>query len=277
MAGNGLNFTLVEFILQGEESPIRIAIIGFGVIGKSVYSFLEKTSCEVFVYDRDKEALSQVGKNAHLTSDKLIQQPFDLVVEAASVEAVHAFAPAIIQRSSLLILSVAAFADQVFLEKMKALSGKSGKKILIPEGALIGSQVLIPLREELKEVSLKTCKHPRSLGRSDDQAVIVFDGQAKEACRRFPRNLNIAATLALYGLGFDRTQVTLLSDPEAHHTRHEVKAQGAFGRLSWCIESAPSRENPRTSSIAVKSVIQSLEKFLMGQDLPDLVTLCSSW
>lgn len=41
---------------------------------------------------------------------------------------------------------------------------------------------------------------------------IVSSGSAREAAIAFPRNSNIAAAVALAGLGFDNTRVTVVAD-----------------------------------------------------------------
>ena len=61
--------------------------------------------------------------------------------------------------------------------------------------------------------------------------VTVFDGNAREAAQRFPKNANVAATLALAGIGFERTRVELIADPAATGNTHAIEAHGAFGTL----------------------------------------------
>jgi len=64
------------------------------------------------------------------------------------------------------------------------------------------------------EVTLTTRKPPRSLGKIEGvdleglkEALVIFEGPAKEAVVKFPQNVNVAATISLAGIGSDRTRV----------------------------------------------------------------------
>lgn len=45
-----------------------------------------------------------------------------------------------------------------------------------------------------------------------------FTGTAREAAMKFPANANVAATIALAGLGMDETMVELTVDPTINKT-----------------------------------------------------------
>jgi aspartate dehydrogenase len=60
-----------------------------------------------------------------------------------------------------------------------------------------------------------TRKPPDALSLTVDgyKPVAVFSGTAKEAIAKFPKNINVAVTLSLAGLGVDQTRVEILADP----------------------------------------------------------------
>lgn len=42
----------------------------------------------------------------------------------------------------------------------------------------------------------------------------------------YPRNVNVHATVALAGLGFDRTRSAIISDPAVHTNSHKILVDG---------------------------------------------------
>jgi aspartate dehydrogenase len=91
------------------------------------------------------------------------------------------------------------------------------------------------------------------------EATVVFDGSAREACRGFPANVNVAAAVSLAGIGPDRTRVRIVADPAIARNTHDIEVIGDFGRLTVHIENAPSA-NPRTGVLAAQSIIAVLKK-----------------
>ena len=80
----------------------------------------------------------------------------------------------------------------------------------------------------------------------------------REAALLYPQNANVAAAVALPGLGFEATQVELVADPGAAGNIHEIEAEGAAGRFAIALQGKPSRTNPKTSALAALSVARAL-------------------
>ncbi len=74
---------------------------------------------------------------------------------------------------------------------------------------------------------------------------------------RFPANANVVATVALVGLGLDRTTARVIADPGVTRNTHVLLAEGEFGRLEVKIENTPS-ENPKTGRIVPLSLLRAL-------------------
>lgn len=72
----------------------------------------------------------------------------------------------------------------------------------------------------------------------------MFSGPAREAVKLFPRNINAAATVSLAGIGFDKTKVTIILDPEATSNTHEIKYSGFFGTASATTYNVPEPNDP---------------------------------
>ena len=89
------------------------------------------------------------------------------------------------------------------------------------------------------------------------EVVSLFEGTVREVVTRFPTTTNVAATLAIATLGFDRVRVQLLADPKATHVLHHVEAEGPIGRYQVEVTNRPS-DNPRTSAVTAYAVLRGL-------------------
>ena len=95
-------------------------------------------------------------------------------------------------------------------------------------------------------------------------AQVVFEGNALEAVKRFPFNINVASVLSLAGIGPERTMVRIIADPEAGGNIHEIYARGRSGTLRFTMENVPHPDNPMTSHLAVLSAIETLRGICEG-------------
>ena len=140
-------------------------------------------------------------------------------------------------------------------------------------GAVAGMDGLSAAREGgLESVTYEACKAPRSWKGSHaeslidldgvTQASVFFEGTAGEAAKLFPANANVAATIALAGLGMQGTRVRLSVDPTITRNTHRIHAQGRFGEFSIELNGHPLESNPKTSTLAALSVVRACRQAL---------------
>jgi aspartate dehydrogenase len=187
--------------------------------------------------------------------------PAEVVVEAAGHEALAQYGIAALEQGSdLVIVSIGALAHDALWRDLQAAAKRS--KIILPAGAVAGIDALSAARRGgLDEVFYSARKPPASLSESlpVDRETVLFEGNAREAALRFPKNANVAATIALAGIGFDATRVRIVADPKVSENIHELDVRGAFGSFTMSIAGRPLPTNPRTSSLSAMSVLRCIE------------------
>jgi len=82
---------------------------------------------------------------------------------------------------------------------------------------------------------------------------------AVEAARLFPENVNVAATLSIAGIGFEKTKVQVYVDPTIQSNTHTIKAKGYFGQVEISVQNVPFKQNPKSSPITAMSVAKVLK------------------
>lgn len=171
--------------------------------------------------------------------------------------------PLIHASNHVIVLSVGALADPQFLTQVHRACNLSGGNITLASGAIGGLDVLQAAAwGELSQVTLTTRKPPQALGIDNDthEPVTIFSGTARDAWARYPQNMNVAISLALAGIGLDRTMVTVVADPSVTRNRHEVHVSGDFGTMQITLDNVPSPTNPKTSQLTVFSVLSTLKR-----------------
>jgi aspartate dehydrogenase len=241
----------------------KIGIIGHGKIGSYIVSKArqEKGLHVGFVYDADPQRLTGVDSSLVVRSlEEARDRAPDLVVETASGEWVRECAPIILTFSDLLIVSVAAFAEEGLRERLDSVARDNRTRYYVSHGAILGLDGVRDGREMIDEVRITTLRPQEGYGLKEklSEKTVLYDGPTRKACQLYPRNVNIHASLALHGLGFDRTHSTVIADPEAKKMRHiiEVKGRG----FAWKIEVEATPLGERTGAYAPESVFQTVKR-----------------
>jgi aspartate dehydrogenase len=202
--------------------------------------------------------------------DDLIARSPALVAEVAGQAAVAEHGEAVLRGGiDCLIISVGALADPALLARLKAAAQSGDSRILLPAGAIGGLDAIAAMRVAgLTSVRYRSRKPPAAWRGTPAEGLIdlgaltrptvLYKGIAGEAALLYPQNANVAAAVALAGLGFDATEVELVADPGAPGNVHEIEAEGAAGRFAIQLQGKPSRTNPKTSALAAMSVARAL-------------------
>jgi aspartate dehydrogenase len=196
----------------------------------------------------------------------------DIIVECAPSALLREIAlPALANGCIVMVLSCGALFDNYDLV---ALARQHGGRLLVPSGALLGLDAVAAAAEgRIARVHMVTRKPPLGLvgapyleqhGISIDRLggpKRVFAGNAREAARGFPANVNVAAALALAGIGPERTTIEIWADPGITRNIHRIEVEGDAARFSMEIENVPS-ENPKTGRLTPLSVVAALKKLV---------------
>jgi len=252
---------------------MRLALIGNGAIATLITRFCDKHQDRFDLAGAlalPHETVS-VGKHPLLqTIDALLALKADTIVECASHSAVAEYTEKVLAADvDFIIVSVGSLADPLLLENVKNAARKSRGQVKLSAGALPGIDGLAAAKQSgINTVALTSTKPPEALrGTPAAQTynlrllrcpTVVFEGSAREAALAYPKNANVAATVALAGIGFEDTQVTLIADPGAQVNSHRLEAAGAFGTLSIKVDNTPAPDNPKTSMMAALSILRLL-------------------
>lgn len=251
----------------------RIGLIGYGAIARVLVGAVarEMPGIEVIGLVR-RRAVADATCPCPCIADVaalLALQP-DLVVECAGHEALRMLGPAVLAAGvDLLVASTGALADRATERSLRAAAAQGGSRVRLVAGAVGGLDALAAARHAgLERVTYTGRKPPLAWrGTAAERAVdlsriesptVVFDGDAREAALAFPQNANVAAAIALAGLGFEQTRATLLADPGVTGNQHCVEADGAFGRFRIELAGVPLPDNPKTSRLTAGSLAAAL-------------------
>lgn len=249
-----------------------VMFIGYGSMAKKVHKMLPKNIVLSAVVASPKSVDSikaEIGESIEVITcvDDLTHMP-DLAIEMSGQNGLKEHAIKILEKCIPLgIVSVGAFTDETFAVALADTAQRNGVNIHILAGAVAGIDgINAASLAGLDRVVYQGRKQPDSWkGSHADQlidydhlkeATVFFTGTAREAAVLFPANSNVAATIALAGVGLDNTTVELIADPALEHNIHHITAEGVFGKLEISMTGLPLAENPKTSSLAAFSALR---------------------
>ena len=249
---------------------MRVGFLGCGNIASIVMDFIQKERLNFKVtriFDIDLKKATEFKKRFDRSIiiaediDSLLEDT-EIIIEAASQDAVKRYGMRILGAGkNLIVMSVGALSDEIFLKRMKEMARERSVRIYIPSGAIIGVDGLKAAGlGSIDEIIITTIKPPKSLGVVVNERCVVYEGYVKEGIKRFPQNVNVAATLGLATENLDKTKLRIIADPDIDRNIHEIHISGNFGEFNIKSVNLPSPNNPKTSYIAALSAVALLKR-----------------
>jgi aspartate dehydrogenase len=263
----------------------RILAIGYGAIVRQTFATLAKdiaAPLELLIVvckpGAETRARDAIGKLPGLAAELLVTSDIDkaiatkptFAVEAAGHEALRSFGPRLLEQGiGLLVSSVGALAHEDLRNALDAGALRGGATYATIPGAIGGLDILAAAKLAGIESLTYTGRKPPGawkgtraeklvdLDRLSSQT-IFFEGDAGTAARDYPQNANVAATLALAGIGFQKTLVRLVADPEVSRNVHEISVRSACADFTMRIEGRVSPDNPKTSMTVAYSMASTI-------------------
>ena len=259
---------------------MRVGLIGFGGIGMTIAQVLSapehsegftivgvlvKYGCAQQAQQADQYNLQYVDN----LNDLLSLNP-DIVVECANHAAVQQFGEHILREGvDLVVLSAGALASAPLYLAITAMARAKQKVIYVPSGALAGIDGLrAACHAGISQVHYTGRKPPSAwIGTPAEDVVdldtlrgsaTIFVGNAQDAALQFPKNSNVAAIIALAGLGFNKTKVDLIVDATITSNQHTLEVHAKSGSFRVILSGQTLPENPKTSVLAAYSAVKCL-------------------
>lgn len=254
----------------------KIGIAGFGTIGSEVgrrvaaSDSMELVGVTAGNREKAERRLASMGLNVPVLTPKELAECADIIAECAPTAAfLDTMIPALKAGCEVVTVSAAALIDNMDIVD---LATRHGGRVIVATGALLGlDAVRAAAQGEIASVTMVTRKPPKSLVGAPEverqgvdvmaltEPMRLFEGSARDGARGFPANVNVAAALALAGIGPDRTRLEIWADPALQRNTHRIVVDSDSARFELMIENIPTEEKPGTGRITALSVFAALE------------------
>jgi aspartate dehydrogenase len=273
---------------MAKRKRLKIALIGYGAISQTLFDIFREKNPPIDIVGvlvrpgRITETKKKVGRKVAVVErlkDLLKLEP-DVVVEAASQQAVRDWGEEILKRGiDLMVIATGAYGDPKLWKKHRAAAAKSGARLRLPSGAIAGLDGLLAMRlgklERVKYISIKPPHAWSGTPAETDfdlpsikEPTVIFRGSPADAGRLYPKNANLAVTVALCGAGLDRTDIELVADPTlppgSNANRLEVVSD--TGELTMHRLGHAMPDNPKTGVLTALTMADDLMKMVRSSD-----------
>src|SRR6266851_336707 len=255
---------------------MRLGLIGHGAIAQHVIAVLDMGGLPGVAIPAVlvRKARPATAGPREITADaaRFLAHRFDAVLECAGHQAVRDHGERVLEAGAdLLVTSVGAFTDDTLLARIRGAAEQAGRRLIVPSAGIGALDILSGAATGgLDEVIVTVRKDPPSwvgtiAAQSHDLTrlagpVVLYDGAVREGARLYPQNVNIAAAVALAGIGLDRTRLVIIADPAIGTHQVEIAARGAFGSFRFAEDVAPSAENPKTGRLVAMALVKTVRQ-----------------
>jgi aspartate dehydrogenase len=263
----------------------EIALIGCGAIGSELAQNIDNNlipNCSIsIIFDIDNNRLKNIKeklKNKPILFNNFLEftnssqfKKIDLVIEAASINAASNYVLDILGKGKdMMIMSIGVFSDHNFFKNIIQILEEKSNNVFLPSGAIGGLDIIKSIKNHIESITLTTTKNNKALEGAPffsnnkidinkiNKKQIIFEGNAYDAIKQFPSNVNVSALISLAGIGFAKTNVKIAVDPDEPNNLHEILVKWKFGEVLIKINNKPSIENPKTSYLATLSALECL-------------------
>jgi aspartate dehydrogenase len=259
--------------------PLRMGLWGCGKVGGQIAEGLQAGqggNVQVVgvlarsASERLTETAASLGAQACTSPEALLELRPEVVVEAATAQALAELGPGMVEAGvTLVALSPVCLVEPEVQARFRAAAEAGGGCLLLPPGSADGIEFLRAIRtDELRSVRLRvfwkpTPQHPYT---GSGQPQEIFAGTAREAAQRFPLTTNFVVALSLAGLGPQATKVHVLLDPNAENTHYELEAIAAGGELRAAVQLR--RPSGQSGRLAALSGLEAIRQLAAGRVAP---------
>jgi aspartate dehydrogenase len=254
---------------------VRLGMIGYGVIGREVASAWRRGDLGVGV---DLVAVL-VRRPRRDDSAPVIPDPagffarrLEVVLECAGHEAVRAHGVRCLEAGADLVLtSIGALVDGALRGALENAAAVNARRLILASAGIGALDILAAAAVGgLERVAMTVRKDPSAWYGTEAEGMcdlanlreplVIYDGPVREGARHYPQNVNIAAAVALAGIGLDRTQLTIVVDPTIRTHVVQIEASGAFGSFRFVEDVLPTADNPKTGRLVAMALIKTIRQ-----------------
>lgn len=273
---------------MAKKKQLKIALIGYGAISQTLFEVFAAKKPPIDIVGvlvregRIKATQKKLGPKVTVVDSlkALLKLKPDVVVEAASQQAVRNWGETILKKGfDLMVIATGAYGDPKLWKKHVQAAEKSGARLRLPSGAIAGLDGLLAMRlgtlTKVKYVSIKPPHAWTGTPAETDfdlpsikEPTVIFRGTPADAGRLYPKNANLAVTVALCGAGLDHTEIELVADPTlppgTNASRLEVVSDSGEMTMQRLGRAMP--DNPKTGVLTALTMADDLMKIVRSSD-----------